>query len=679
MANTLPPQGVINVISPGDLDRKLREEAEARVQSTESQQSAGYINSLSAYIERQHDAMQRHRDSQSGWNTRLTDALLSFNGQYTASKLAQIKQFGGSEVFARIVAGKCRSASSLLRDIYLTQDKPWGIEPPADPDIPPEVVMQIQSLAMSEAAYLQQNGQQVPETLVSDRVKGLMAAAKKAEREQARKRAKDAEGQIQELLVKGGFYNAFGEFLVDLPLFPFACLKGPVVKMAPEVKYVQGVPQSVSEPRMYWNRVSPFDVWWTPGVSRIEDADIIERLMFTRRDLNDLLDLPGYDSEAIQAVLRDYAHGYYATNESTDTTRAVLENRETPFWNDSGLIECLEFHGSVQGTMLIEWGLRDVEVIQAPNRDFLVQAWKIGRYVIKVQLTPSPRQRHPYFITSFEKVPGTPVGNAIPDILGDIEDMANATLRSLVNNLSISSGPQVVINTDRMAPGEDAQQLYPWKRWLMTSDPMSNNQQDPVSFFQPDSNAQELIGVYNSLNNYADDLSAIPKYMQGGAAGGAGRTASGLAMLMGNASKLLQMVAANIDNDVIAPLLTGLYDLIMLTDETGVLKGDENIRVLGVNVAIQRETERVRQLEFLQITANPIDTEIMGVSGRANVLRSVSGTIGLDGVRIVPDEDEMATIQQQDMVNKANQAQGDQPPRPNNDTGPRNRLAGGVG
>ena len=88
-------------------------------------------------------------------------------------------------------------------------------------------------------------------------------------------------------------------------------------------------------------------------------------------------------------------------------------------------------------------------------------------------------------------------------------------------------------------------------------------------------------------------------------------------MLMGNAAKILQTVAANIDNDVIEPAVAELYDMVMLTDTTGMLRGDESISVLGVNVAMQRETQRQRQLEFLQITANPIDMQITGISGRA--------------------------------------------------------------
>jgi len=110
---------------------------------------------------------------------------------------------------------------------------------------------------------------------------------------------------------------------------------------------------------------------------------------------------------------------------------------------------------------------------------------------------------------------------------------------------------------------------------------------------------------------------------------------------MGNAAKILQTVAANIDNDVIEPAVSALYDMVMLTDQTGMLRGDENIVVLGVNVAMQRETQRQRQLEFLQITANPIDSQIMGVRGRANVLREVSNGIGMPGEDIVPPDEEI--------------------------------------
>jgi hypothetical protein len=158
----------------------------------------------------------------------------------------------------------------------------------------------------------------------------------------------------------------------------------------------------------------------------------------------------------------------------------------------------------------------------------------------------------------------------------------------------------------------------------------------------PTSNSQQLIQVFQAFQGFADDISAIPKYIGGDTAGGgAGRTASGLAMLMGNASKILQTVSANIDRDVMEPLLLNLTDMIMLTDTTGVLTGEEKISVQGVQVAVQRETQRQRQIEFLRETNNPTDLGIMGISGRGNVLRAVSQDIGLTGEDVVPSEEEL--------------------------------------
>jgi hypothetical protein len=203
-----------------------------------------------------------------------------------------------------------------------------------------------------------------------------------------------------------------------------------------------------------------------------------------------------------------------------------------------------------------------------------------------------------------------------------------------------------------------------------------------------------LLAVYKFFTDQADELSGIPKYMSGsGAPGGAGRTSSGLAMLMQNSAKLLQTVAANIDRDVLGQVLGSLLDMLMLTDTSGLLTGQEQVIVKGVNVAVQRETQRSRQLEFLQITGNPIDMSIIGPKGRSEVLRAVANETGLDGDKIVPDQEQIAAQQVQHQQNPAGgqeaaaQAQGNQPsPSSTNDVGPRTNLqqqapkpvAGGV-
>jgi hypothetical protein len=687
MVETLPQQGVLRVVNNAQMVQQEQADAQKAEAARQQELDQTTASALAGYIRGQFEMFKRHRDGASGWSNRLLAALRAFNGEYDPTKLAEIKKFGGSEVYARITAAKCRGATSLLRDVYLGPDRPYGISPPDDPDIPPEVIANIRQLAASEAQSAQKLGAPIDINAVRDRVNQLMDAARQAAKKRAAKQAKLTEDRIDELLDKGGFYKAFADFLVDLPLFPIAIIKGPVVKIIPTVTWQNGQPIVNQEPRLYWYRVSPFDLWWTPGVSDIEDAACIERTRVTRADLNDLLDLPGYNEDEVRAVLDEYGRGGLADNwDNTDAERARAESREDVHMNQSGLISCLEYHGNVQGRLLLEYGLSPQDVPDE-MRDYMVQAWLIGNHVIKCQISPSPRKRHPYYVTSFEKVPGTPVGNALPDILSDIQEVSSNVLRSLVNNLSMASGPQVVINDALLAMGENAEELYPWKRWHLNYDPMSSTSQVPISFFQPNAHADQLLNVYNAFNSMADEISAIPKYLSGNSAGGAGRTASGLAMLMGNASKVLQTVAANIDRDVVELSLGGLYDMIMLTDTSGMLTGQEEIQVLGVNVAIQRETLRARQLEFLRITANPIDAPIMGAKGRAALLRDVSQGLVSSGTEIIPDEDTLEQIQQanaqqqaQNMGEQGNQAQGTQDGGGMTaDMGPRTNIAGGVG
>lgn len=680
--------GALRVIPGGQLDRMDADRAKAKVAAEQAAQrpSELALTNLAGFIRTQFQMMVNHRNNNiSGWTERMLSALRTFNRQYDPVKLAEIERFGGSQIFQSLTASKCRGASSLLRDVYLQADRPWGLDPGPDPEIPPNIMQAIEKLMQTELGTMAQAGQPPDPTAVRDRLNVLLMGARDAAKKKAADQAKIAEDKIDEFLIEGKFYNALADFIVDLPIFPFACLKGPVVRIVPTVNWNNGTAVSSPVPKLFWERVSPFDIWWTPGASDIENASIIERSRLSRADLNDLIDLPGYDADEVRAVLDEYGRGGLSEHwDQSDTERAQQEGRENPVFNQSGLITCLEFNGNVQGRLLLEQGM-DAKLIPDPVRDYMVQAWLIGTHIIKVQFSPSPRKRHPYYITSFEKVPGTPLGNGLSDVIADLQEAANSTLRAYVNNMSIASGPQVMINDDRLAPGEDGEQLFPWKRWHYQSDPLGNNTQVPISFFQPASNAQELLAALDKFNGMADDASAIPRYLSGQSAGGAGRTSSGLAMLMANASKVLQTVAANIDRDVISQALTGLYDMIMLTDQSGLLTGREKVRVMGVTVAIQRETQRSRQLEFLQITANPIDMQIMGVPGRAKVLRTVSEGIGMPGEDIVPPDDvlkqQMASTAAAATAQAAGQAQGNQAPHGGNvtgDQGPRTSIAGGA-
>lgn len=636
--------GVLQVATPNQVA-----EYEANVQAMrEPPQQPMELEGLVHYI-RQEFNDSRNARYVNGVSQRLIEAQRTYRGEYSPDKLRDIKAFGGSEVYSRVTPTKCRGATSVLRDLYLSgSEPPWELQPTPVPTLPEDIASSVISLVQAEVQAAQQQGLTINEAMIRDRMTQMYEAAQMAAIRTSIEEAKDASRQLNDVLTEGGFYRALKEFLIDLPIFPIACLKGPTVRLKTKVRWKNGQPSRETTPKLFWDRVSPLDLFFTPDAGHLDESYIIEHVRYSRQELYNLIGVPGFKEDEIRAVLADFKDKTQSRQwrDWFDEEREDLEDRD--HWESARgqLIDALEWHGCIQGQMLLDHGFSEKD-ISDPEAEYMVDAWLIDRYCIKAQISPGVTQRPKYYITSFEKIPGSLWGYGLPDILSDITSVCNTTMRSIVNNLSISSGPQVVVNLDRLAQAEDANTLYPWKRWHVVDDPLGNNSSKPIEFYQPNSNVQELMAVYEKFANMADEASALPKYLTGsGATGGAGRTASGLAMLMDNASKVMQNVAANVDDDILTPSIEQLYEMVMLSSVGPQLKGDESIVVKGVTVAVQKETDRMRKLEFLQLTANPMDFGIMGPNGRAAVLEDVAEELGMKGKKIVPSPEELAGMGQ---------------------------------
>jgi len=163
-------QGVLRVVPAARLEAALKAANEEKAAAQNAAQQP-VMSNLANHIRTQFDMMKRHRNQPiAGWSDRLLRAQRVFNGVYEPTQLAEIRKFGGSEVYARIIAMKCRGASSLLRDVYLAPDRPWGLDPTPDPDIPPEIMQSISQLVNTELSSLQQAGQPTDPTAIRDRM-----------------------------------------------------------------------------------------------------------------------------------------------------------------------------------------------------------------------------------------------------------------------------------------------------------------------------------------------------------------------------------------------------------------------------------------------------------------------------------------------------------------------------
>lgn len=646
------------VLSFKPLSTVLAQEA-AAAQARQAAQTSPVVLNLAALIRRDFDLAKQAKED---IERQMLEAVRSKRGEYTAEKLNEIRKQGGSEIYMMLFATKARQAKALLGDVLVGAgtEKPWTLSPTPKPDLPPEEVSQIMQGVFLQVQELEMSGVAVA---VEDIRQALQDAKDRAEAQLmalARQEAARAEVELEDVLVEGNWLEALDEFIDDLTTFKTAILKGPVLQRVPTLEWVRG-PDGTSTPsvtqknRRTWTRVDPFMLYPAPWAKNTDDAFLIERHQLNPSDLSDMIGLPGYNESAIRAVLEQCGRGGLHQWLSIDMEKPRAEGRDVvSSVAQSDRIDALQYWGAVSGKMLREWGM-PADQVPDTAKFYQVECWLIGAWVIKAVINQDPLGRRPYYTDGYSRVPGAFWHNSLFDLVRDCQDMCNAAARALANNLGIASGPQADVNVDRLAAGAEITEMYPWKIWQTTSDPMGSTAK-AINFFQPQSNAQELMAVYEKFSIMADEYSGIPRYMAGvEGTPGAGRTASGLSMMIGNASKTIKQLIASIDQRVISLSVGRLYEQEVQRNPN--MRGDLKIVARGAMSLTTREAAQVRRNEFLQFTANPIDLQIMGPEGRAALLREAAKTLQMNVDDIVPSK---ATIRQRQIA----MAQAAPPPQP---------------
>jgi len=621
-------------------------EAEAARRSAE-ENAVPVVQGLASHVR---DRWAEAKDAKRDLEERMLQCLRQRRGEYDPDKLSEIRMQGGSEVFIQMTSVKCRAATSWLRDTLLGTggDKPWSLTSSPDPELPPDAVQMIQQQMTDEIMQMMQMGGQMPDpSIIQKAALGMKDKAARAMREEANKRIDRMERKMEDQLVEGGFVKALDEFLDDVVTFPFAALKGPVKRMRKQMAWQDGqlLPSEVI--RNEWERVDPFMLYWAPWASKIDDGYVIERHQLTREALETLIGVEGYSEAAIRDVLSNFSRGTMNEWLWIDTAKAEAEDKDvTETTNTTDLIDAIQLWDSVSGRDLLDWGLQAEEELD-PHLSYPCEVWLIGNVVIKAVLNYDPLGRKPYFVTSYEAIPGSISGHGVSDLCRDTQQMVNAAARALANNMGISSGPQVGVNVSRLPAGEDITQMYPWKIWQFQSADF-NDGSPPIDFFQPQSNAGELMKVFEMFSLRADEDTMIPKYMVGGHQAGAARTSSGLSMLISNAGKGIKQVISNIDTNIITPIIERLYQDNLRYAEDPDLVGDVHVIAKGANSLVVKEMEAARKMEFLQIILNsPVAQQIVGMPGAAELLRDMAGNFDINTDRLVPDRDQISTMEQQ--------------------------------
>lgn len=602
-----------------------------------------------AKIRQEFDRMKRWRETHQRIDIRITKCMQAKRGIYDAQTLQEIRKVGGSEIYCQMTANKTRGAAAMLEEIFLDTDRPWRFDPSPVPSSLEDMIDDMETVIVAQQQEMAMQGTPLDDDALSELTGKMYDEVSRTALMEARDKAHKSTQFIDDFLVEGKFYEALAEFIEDFTSLPFAVMKGPVVRMRKSLDWKNGVPTPVYQPTMEYECVRPHRLWWTPGAFDVNKTDFVEVIPQTRADLQAMIGVPGFEEAAVRACLEEYKSGLREWHhENNEINR--LEGRHDSMGGEYDFIDVLEFNGRIQGSDLLKMGVE----VDDPQLDYLCRAWMCGRYLLKVQVDPDPWERMPYYIASYEPVPGSLIGKGPPEIMEDIQHAANACMRSLLNNMSIASGPQVIINDFCVANKSDPDDLYPWKRWHIDIDPslIGVHSMRPIDFYQPNSNVQELLMLFNSLTTLADEVTALPRFLTGGTrASGAARTSSGLAQLTGNAARTMKSVARQIDTNVLSPAITKLHAMVMMQVNRSFLQGDEHLTVRGATKAEEIEKDKMRMLEFLQITSNPIDQALLGPDVRAKLLHGMAKNLGQEVEHSVPTLEQLqarlATLQGQ--------------------------------
>jgi hypothetical protein len=639
---------------------------------------------LSGLAKHVRNCWEAARDAKQPIERKMLKALRQRTGEYEPEKLNEIRKSGGSEIFMMLTETKCRGAESWLRDILLDEGMiPFDLKPTPMPDVPPDYEQKVTALVGEQVIKAIQSSQQLSPLMMETFKEQAREDIRVALLEDSVDRAERMKRQIQDQFAEGGMVDGFNAFISDLSTYPAAILKGPTVRRSRQLEWTQA-PDGSYSPQVQeklvptYSRVDPYRFYPEPGLTRLDEGYAIEHHRLTKSDLSELIGVPGYDDGAIRAVLDEGSNNEWMW--SAELMKAEMENKFNIWRSDSNKFDALEFWGPVSGQDLIDWGL-SAEEVPDTARMYDACVWLIGHWVIKATLNYDPLGDKPYRMTSAVKRPGALWGVSYPELIEDVQAMCNAAARALANNMGLASGPQVEISVDRLAEGEKVTRVFPWKVWQTVSDPLGSGQ-PAVRFNQPDDRSGPLLAVYGQFARMADEQSGIPAYVYGdGQVGGAGRTASGLSMLMGSAGKGIRQTIMHIDFDVIGPLVTAQYNWNMQYIDDAALKGDCEIIPRGAVTLANREQLNVRRVEFLQATANPIDSQIVGPTGRAAILREVAKGLAMPVDDIVPTNEQIEVNQEMQRQQQMMQQAAQQAPQEVvvRETGPGGAPMGGEG
>jgi hypothetical protein len=592
-------------------------------------------------VESVHDLYQRYKTplgdkimrmfGEAERDRRLTEQrwikdLRQYRGEYDPEVLENMDP-NRSRAFLSLTRTKVKTVSARMTDLLFPAngDKNWGIQPTPVPELDPSMIQSIQ------LRYQEQTGEQLTEEEV-----------KKFINDEAVNRSDAMEKEMADQLSELKYREIIRNTILSGNLYGTGILKGPLAKTQKSKRWLpdgdEWVTLEISKTLPYCEFVPVWDIYPDMTARRPDDMRYcFQRYVMTRNKLFELSKREDFFTDAIVTYLKAHPEGsaqYKPHEHDLLTMNDIGAESGTSIPNRKGRYELTEFWGFLDAQELQNIGVAvDPELI---GLEVAANVWMVDDIVIKAIISPIEGVAIPYHFYYYDKDDSSIWGEGIPAIMRDSQALFNAAVRAMLDNAAISAGPILEANMDLLDNNEDPKKIHPFR--VFVRDGHGADASAPaVRVYSLPSYTNEFMGMINFFMNANDEVTAIPRYMYGDTnqVGGAGKTATGLSMLMGAANVTLKDQIKNFDDGVTVPFIKSLYFWNMDFNTKEYIKGDFNIVARGASSLIAREVKAEALTTFMQATMNDVD---LTYTKRDNVLREFAKVLDLDEYDLIKDK-----------------------------------------
>lgn len=583
----------------------------------------------------------RREQDESRWSM----CYANFRGEYGQD--VQFTSKEKSQAFIKITKTKVLAAYNQVIDVLFAGGKfPIGVEAsPYVEGIPEAVHIESQDPIgdMQKQSGQQPQGGQTPSTVarksifegLGGKLKELLDPVKDKVKEgpgltptsatwyPAMDAAKKMDKLFHDQLAEAHAEKSLRLTAFEMALFGHGVYKGPflVTKVYPKWS-ADGTYAPETRRIPQFEHVSIWDCYPDPDARTVEECvDFIQRHKMSRSDLRNLMKREHFNKAAIEEAIEGGFN--YHREDWEDKLNDYRANDTIERY------EVIEFWGAVDAEfkeftdIAIPKEYKDMPEVQ-------INAWVCNGKLLRLVFNPFTPARIPYHAAPYELNPYSFFGIGVAENMEDTQMLMNGFMRMAVDNAALSSNLMLEVNETQLKQGQ-TMDVFPGKIFV-TEGQIGQS----IHSIKLDNVTQETFMMFDKARQLADEATGIPSYSHGqGGVQGIGRTAAGMSMLMGAAAQNIKAVVRNIDDYLLVPLGKALFAFNMQFNfDKDMTQGDLEVVARGTESLMRNEVRSQKLLQFLQVTANPMDAPF---TKRDYLLRELADSLDLESDRCIND------------------------------------------